>query len=129
MFIEIDGEENVLLLVKVRSYTHREKSNPTNAVFLSRYMTRCIPGLKRPRSSLFFPRYSVRAMRVLREKCQSRSSDWLFISWYSETQDKDLGSCQSLFPHPSRGEIVSIMAYTGRFRPKGAAFFSPQVHK
>lgn len=26
MFIEIDGEENVLLLVKVRSYTHRKKS-------------------------------------------------------------------------------------------------------
>ena len=78
MFIEIDGEEKVLLLVKVRSYTHREKSNPTNAVFLSRYMMCHLPGLKRPHSSLFFSRYSVRAMRVLREERQSRSSDWLF---------------------------------------------------
>jgi len=69
-------------------------------------------------------------MRILREKCQSRSSDWLFISWYSETQDKDLSSCQGLFPHPPEGVgIVPIMAYTGRFRPKGAAFFSPQVRK
>ena len=93
-------------------------------------MTCYVPGLKRPHSSLFFPRYSVRAMRVLREKRQRRSSDWLFISWYSETQDKDLGSCQGLFPHPPRGAGVDS-PYNGLYgeaSPERGSFFSPQVH-
>ena len=60
MFIEIDGEENVLLLVKVRSYTHRKKSNPTNVVFLSRYVTCYIP-VKRPHSNLTKKPYIARS--------------------------------------------------------------------
>ena len=93
-------------------------------------MTCYVPGLKRPHSSLFSPRYSVRAMRVLREKRQRRSSDWLFISWYSETQDKDLGSCQGLFPHPPRGAGVysPYNGLYGKASPERGSFFSPQVH-
>ena len=62
-------------------------------------------------------------MRIFHEKCQSRSSDWLFISWYSETQDKDLSSCQGLFPHPPRGGGLC-----GEASPERGSFFSPQVH-
>jgi len=68
-------------------------------------------------------------MRVLREKRQSRSSDWLFISWYSETQDKDLGSCQGLFSQPPRGEDSPHNVLYGEASPERGSFFCPRVHK
>ena len=116
MFIEIDGEENVLLLVKVRSYTDREKSNPTNAVFLSRYMMCHIPGACFSRVTRFeqcvYYAKNVRAALLI--GCLYRGTQ--------KPKIKISVAVKVSFPNPRGGRIVAIMSYTERLRSKGVAF-------